>query len=231
MRRRAVMGVLAAILLAGCKSPFDRTRDASSGGALGNFNTVANLVVFSNELKTGGGAFLYPSGENQSLTFGDTSNPVSARSIRYIWNGQAVGGQIDFAGFTLMHTPSQADYATTNGRNLSTTNYTKVTFYARGTLATNTFVKVEVADDGNSATAAPCVALSPNGDLDALAPATPCGVKAQIGSDWASYSIPVPNANLNPVKDFFKATIIFLGGGSNPGGGGTVYFDQIEYKP
>ncbi len=220
------------VFAGGCKSPFDRTRDASGGGGTGAITGSGNLVVFSNELKTGGGAFLYPSGENQALSFNDTSNPISARSIRYTWNGQDVGGQHIFTGFDLMHTATQADYTPTRGRDLRAANYTKVTFYARGSLSANTFMKVEVADDGDPTTPAPCVALSPRGDLDDLFPATPCGRRDTITSDWRQYTIPISNSNLNPVKDFFKGTFVFLPGGGNiPGGGGTVYFDNIQYAP
>src|SRR5947207_2998733 len=88
-------------LLAACnKSPFERTRDASGGGAVGSFGS-GNFVIFSNELKTGGGAFLYPSGEHQTLDFRDTSNSISQRSIRYNWDGQDVASQHAFAGFDL----------------------------------------------------------------------------------------------------------------------------------
>ena len=222
------------LLVAGCKSPLDRTRDASGGsGGTGVITGGANLVVFSNELKTGGGAFEYPGGDNQTLTFSDTSNPISARSIRYAWNGQDVASQHIFAGFDLMHTPTESTYASTPGRDLRAANYTKVTFYARGSLSANTFVKIEVADDGNTATPAPCVALSPDGSLDAVSPATPCGVRGTLSTNWGTYTIPISNSNLFPLKDFFKATFVYLppGGTSLAGQGGTVYFDQIVYAP
>jgi hypothetical protein len=222
-------------LLAGCKSPFDRTRDASNGGATGTITGSRSLIVFSNELMTGGGAFLYPGGENQSLTFADTSNPVSARSIRYVWNGGNVSSQFGpehtFAGFDLMNTSTQADYgsASNTGRDLRAAGYTKVNFFARASLSSNTLVKVEVA--APSTNPAPCIAFSTDGTLDDTLPGgTPCGVKRAISSNWGSFTISiVPATHLGTVKDFFKATFIYVGAGT--GSGGTVYFDNIEYAP
>ncbi len=220
--------VLIGLMVTGCKSPFERTKNDSSGGALGTFNSNGRLTVFASELQTGGGAFLYPSGENQVLSFNDTSNAVSARSIRYTWNGQSVDGQIVFAGFTLMHTPTQSTYSTTIGRDLRAAGYTRVTFYARGTLAANNLVKIEVADDGATTTAAPCVSLSESGTMDA-SPA--CGTMGTLSPTWQPVTMTVANSNLANVKDFFKATIIDISGSTIPGGGGTVFFDQIEYAP
>ena len=223
------------LLLAGCnESPFGRTRDASGGGALGNFNSGSALVVFSSELKSGGGAFLYPGGENQTLSFSDTSNPLSARSIRYSWNGQDVAGQHVFAGFDLMHTPLLSQYDATPGRDLRSAGYTKVTFFARGSLSSNTFVKIEVADDGVSTTHdANCVSLSVSGTDDAPDGAgLPCGRTDALAGDWRQYAIPVSPASLNPIKDLFKATFIFTPpfvGSTQPGQGGVVYVDQIQY--
>ena len=82
---------LGLVLSAGCnKSPFDSTKDASNGGATGTITGNAAFVVFNSELVTGGGAFEFPGADGQSLTFNDTSNPISHRSIRYSWTGGAV---------------------------------------------------------------------------------------------------------------------------------------------
>lgn len=226
--KKAIPVLLLGVLLAGCKSPFERTKNDSNGGALGTFSSTGHFVVFAGELQTGGGAFLYPGGDNQVLAFNDTSNALSERSIRYTWNGQAVASQLVYAGFTLMHTPTQARYTTTLGRDLRQAGYTRVTFYARGTLAANNLVKIEVADDGEPLTAAPCISLSSSGTLDAT-PA--CGTTGTLSSTWQPVSITISNASLASVKDFFKATIINTSGATIPGDGGTVFFDQIEYVP
>ena len=229
------------LMLAACKSPFDRTRDASRSGALGTFSTTGSLTVYSNELKTGGGAFIYPGGENQALSFSDTSNPVSARSIRYTWNGGDVSApgcpsdpQHVFAGFDLMHTPTQSTYDATPGRDLRQTNYTRVTFFARGTLTADTVIKVEAASSGTPPgcvppTPAPCVTLSTSGTEDDQS--TPCGSLDTLTTSWQPYTLVVANSDLAAIKDFFKATFVYNGGGSLPGAGGTVYFDQIQYAP
>ena len=229
---------LSFLLLAACsKSPFDRSSNAS-GGALGGFGS-GNFVVFSDELKTGGGAFLFPGGENQTLSFADTSNPVSRRSIRYFWTGDDVSSQFGpehtFAGFDLMHTINQSDYATTPGRDLSKAGYKKVTFYARGSLSSQTLVKVQSPDDGNNATVAPCISLSTDGTLDDTGTGgTPCLNLGTLSTSWQQYTLTITSpSQLTAVKDLFKATFIFvpIGGSTAPGQGGTVYFDQIQLQP
>lgn len=230
--------LLAFVLLSGCnKSPFERTK-STAGGGTGSFG-AASYVVFSGELVSGGGAFEYPGSEGQSLIFNDTSNPISNRSIRYSWTGESVAGQHTFAGFDLMHTATQADYTTTVGRDLRQAAYTQVKFYARGTLSTNTLVKIEVADDGNSGTAnSSCVSLSPTALLDdgVNAGSTACGRLDSLTTDWKPFTIPIasPNTALAAVKDFMKVTFVFndpLPGSLVGGQGGTIYIDQIQYEP
>jgi hypothetical protein len=194
-----ILQSLIVIAVAGCKSPFDRTRDASGGGGTGAITGGTNLVVFSNELKTGGGAFLFPGGENQTLSFNDTSNPVSARSIRYVWNGGDVSAPgctpnplHVFAGFDLMHTALFSDYATTKGRDLHAAGYGKVTFFARGSLSANTVIKIEVAAPGSppgcvTPPVVPCITLSTTGtDGD---PGSPTCSKGMLTSGWGSFMV------------------------------------------
>ncbi len=232
--KKVVFAVMCGVLV-GCKSPFERTRDASNGGATGIVGTSATFVIFSNEIRSGGGAFEYPGGENQSLTFADTSNPLSYRSIRYSWTGSpAAAGSTDhtLAGFVLMHTAVQTDYAGTAGHDLRGAAYTKVTFYARGSLSTNTDAKIEVSDDGNTATAAPCLTLSTSGTSDLCSGALAMPPQA-LTSAWQKYTITVPNASLAIIKDFFKSTFVFTDpfvGNLQPGQGGTVYYDNIQYE-
>jgi hypothetical protein len=240
MKNRLAHGsLLVALLFTGCnKNPFDRTRDAA-GGPTGSISAGGNFVIFSSELMSGGGAFEYPGSEGQTLTFDDTSNPISHRSIRYNWTGQAVSNpgtacnpEVTFAGFDLMDTPTQATYGSTPGRNLSAAGYTRVTFYARGSLSTDVDVKIEVASTGNPPD--PCLTLSTNGSDDQCAGDMDTGTKA-LGSSWQSYTISVPNTALSNIKDFFKATFVYAPPGAAcgipAGQGGTVYFDVIQYQP
>ncbi len=241
MNKTLWLGLL--LILSGCnQSPFERTQDASNAGALSKFGS-GSFIIFANELRSGGGAFLYPGSEGQVLSFSDTSNPIGVRSIRYFWNGQNVSNsschpdpEHTFAGFDLMHTALLADFNTTAGRDLRQAGYQKVTFFARGSLSTNTIAKVEVATHPGSnvcvSPTAPCLSLSSNGTDDDST--TPCGRTAQLTGDWQQYSIPVTASDLASIKDYFKSTFIFNPpsvGSTAAGQGGTVYFDQIQYQP
>jgi hypothetical protein len=234
------------MLFAGCKSPFDSTKNASNGGATGTISGKSAFVIFDNELVSGGGAFLYPGGENQTLSFSDTSNPISYRSIRYSWTGGLVSAPGCtpnptplFAGFDLMYTTTLAAYnpsPSVPGRDLHQAGYTKATFYARGSLSTNTVLKIEVAASGVPAgcpvlPVVPCLWLSTNGTDDDGANLQMCG-HAQLTGSWQQYSIPLTPSALSDIKDFFKATFVFTPAiGAPSGQGGTAYFDVIQYQP
>jgi hypothetical protein len=246
------------LAVTGCKSPFDSTRNAS-GGATGTIGNATTFVIFSSELQTGGGAFLYPGAGGQSLSFNDTSNPISSRSIRYSWNGipvlgyPLVVGESIFVGFDLMHvvdnTPTLSIYHSTPGRNLQASpgkpNYTKVSFYARGTLSTDTVLKVEAVGDGNPNDPDPCMTLSTSGS-DNVCSTTANGATntyAQtpqtLTTSWQEYTLNIPTASLlASVKDFFKATFVYgqppnfaqTPFGAPDGQGAIAYFDQIQYQ-
>ena len=195
---------------------------------------VAGLIVFSNGELLQGGALLFPSSDNQTLSFNDQSNPVSGQSLRYFWNGKDVAGQHIFAGVDLIHTARPEDYESTPGRNLQSGKYTHVTFDARGTLTANTVLTIVVADDGNPSTPAPCLVLSTLGNQDDSSPGrlATCHNFAPLAESWQSYSIPVPASSLISVKDFFKATFVYktASSTSSPGDGGIIFFDQVEYQ-
>jgi hypothetical protein len=241
MKKISLLTVL--LMIGGCnKSPFDRTRDASNGGALENFGVTSAFRIFSDELVTGGGAFEYPGGENQTLSFSDTSNPVSHRSIRYSWNGEppAIGGtDHTFAGFSLIQSASQSTYLSTPGRNLSAANYGRATFFIRGSLSTNTRLKIEVADDGDSLTpGAGCMTLSGSGTVYNSGTNDICsnGATGTLNGDWQRVTVTIPSGALSSVRDFIKTTFVYsdpLPGvpGQAPGQGGVVYLDQIQYEP
>jgi hypothetical protein len=244
MNKKTALSLTLSLFVTGChKSPSDRTSSAA-GGPIGQAAAIATFPVFSSELKTGGGAFEYPGGDNQSLSFEDRSNPISNRSILYSWNGQPPGGVPSsppgqFAGFSLMHTISLATYNSTPGRDLSAFGYSRITFYARGTLSSSTTLKIEGADDTSSGILQSCLTLSSDGNGDECgANGDAPGTREVLTGNWQKYTLIIyqPTLNLKSVKDFFKATFVYsfpLGGlpGEAPGQGGTVYFDQIQYEP
>jgi hypothetical protein len=202
--------------------------DGGNGG--GGGGTTTDLVIYDDDLHQGG-AFVYPAGENQTLSFAFGTDPKQgSNSIRYQWNGENVNGQHAFAGFTLIHVGNQSEYVGTAGKNLSSGAYTNVSFSIRADVSTSTLVRVEVADDPTDAVLAPCLELSRNADLAANSGST-CP-KAVIDSTWRDYTIAVTASDIDSVKDYFKSTFI----DKRPGGAGaaktdasTVYVDNIRY--
>ena len=239
MRKNLIALLPLAALLMSCKhhNPVqDIHSDATSTPPSGITNpstppSTNNLVIYGDSLSSGGGAFEYPDTLGSgSLDFADTSNPIGVKSIKFFWGGQPVGGQTVFAGFDLMHVGDQTQYNVTPGKNLQSGSYKHVAFQARGSLQPNNVIKIEVADDGDTNTPAPCIVLSANGTDTDAAPGVPhpCLNTAKLSSTWQPYNLSVSNSDLASVKDYFKATFINKGAGT---AGGTVYFDSIQYEP
>jgi len=231
---------MALLLSTGCKSPFNRTQDSSSGPA-STIGASGQYPIFNNELVSGGGAFEYPEGigNNLSLNFDDHSNPVGKRSIRFSWNGQPADGSglsatvtSIFAGVSLMHVPLFGNYTSTPGRDLRAAGYNTVTFQARGDLHTYTSVTIEAGGPNPAA----CITLSADGSVDNCGTLFPSEghLTGTLTSNWQTYNLPITNAQQSAIKDLFKATFVFAyptPGNTNPGQGGTIYLDQIFYKP
>ena len=142
-----------------------------------------------------------------------------------------------FAGFSLMHVPLFANYTTMPGRDLRAAGYTKVTFYARANLSSLTSITIEAGGPNPEA----CVTLSVDGTVDncqnLFTGSTNEGHRTDtISGNWKQYTLPISGTQQSAIKDFFKATLVFDGtqlppGNTNPGQGGTLYLDQIFYKP
>ena len=213
-RRMVVVG----LILAACeRHPLDRLIDPVPSGAAPS--AAADWVLYDDELKTGGGFFLIPEAANQTLTDHDASGPaVGRKSIVYSWNGGEVNGQHLFAGFGLLAAQQIAQDASTPPRNLSADGFTKITFWARGTLSENTILRVEGPSDGTGSTLMPRLEISP----------------AELAAGWAKYtlSVPDPTVAFASVKQYVIFSIIYTQptGTTLAGEGGTVDVDQIAYE-
>jgi len=217
--RYAVCVVSGVVLLVCCGCGRNRThnpQDMLGAGATGRYGSV--FVLYDDELKTGGGVYLYPSGDNQSLDTDSRELPYAgARCIRYSWNGGAVcqsatgRAQHAFAGFSLAVSATADELPAAAARDFSDAGYTVMHVFVRGSLSDNTILKLEGPDDGDETTPAPSLEI------------------ASLSDSWQAYSFPVTPASLARVKEFFKATFVY----SNPdgtlaaGGGGSVAVDTI----
>ena len=86
----------------------------------------------------------------------------------------------------------------------------------RGNLASENILRIEGPDDGDSAT-------------------TPARLEmtgAELESGWQEKTIAVPSADFQSVKTFFTVSIQYSQPPrtTTPGGGGTVYLDDIRYE-
>jgi hypothetical protein len=203
-------------LLSGCeKKPTDGLVSANSNAVA---PTGTPMVIYDDSLETGGTVGLIPSGDNQQISLSYTNNPHSGRyCISYSWNGNPVSNpppslspnpEQTFAGFQLIVATGAPP------RNLSAAGYTTCTFWLRGNLSSNVSVQVQGPSNGNSNTIAPTY--------------TP----ANVSNSWTQYAFSISPGNLQSVAVFFGLTLIYAQptGTTNPGQGGTVYVDDIQFS-
>ena len=220
MLRQLVIGFAAICLCSACgRNRLESQRDRFTAGATDNFGSV--YVIYDEELKTGGGLLIFPGGENQMIDLENRENPFGGKQcIKYHWNGGEVFNyeigrfQNSFAGFALQTEDDPADFFSSNPRDFSSAQYTKVFFHIRGALSENTKLKVEAPDDADTETAAPMLEIT------------------SLTNAWTQYSFNITPASLTKVKEFFKLTFIYSNpdGTSNSGEGGIVFVDNIFWQ-
>jgi hypothetical protein len=94
-------------------------------------------------------------------------------------------------------------------RNLSGGDYTKITFYAKGTLSPGVDVRFE--SPSNTASVTPGKSGAP-----------------ALSTEWHQYTIDITGVSLSAIKHYF--IVVFDTGGSGGSTGGTVYIDHIKYE-
>jgi len=205
-------------LLVGCeKNPSDGLVSPNQGNAVPFAG--APFIIYDDALETGGGVDFFPSAQNQQLSFTSTDNPHSGkRCMSYTWSGSDVPNgattEHTFVGFDLLVSANFSTLATTPGRNLSAAGYTKLTFWARGTLSENTTFKVEGPGTGDQSTFSPIINV------------------ATLTNSWQEFTINAGPGDFNNVKEFFKLTFLFTQptGTTVAGQGGTIFVDDIHFE-
>lgn len=215
--KHALWVACALLLSSGCKrNPVDRLTNALGGGAVPDIS--GTYIIYDEELKTGGGLGLIPAGQNQSINLLATDPNRAGRVIRYSWSGGNVSTgtpQHLFAGFMLLITPDFVGFEEAEGKDLSFGAYTELKFWIRGELATDVTVRIEGPDDGAGG-------IHPVQDDSVV-----------LTSNWQEVTINLPTlAHFNNVKSFITITFQYAQPPrtTTPGGGGTIYIDDIRYE-
>lgn len=214
------------LALIGCeKNPIDRLTNPVPEGQ--SDQVSGNYMIYSNgELFTLGGLGFIPGGENQSIDLRDSNSPMinGKQQLRYHWNGQDVrdfnnGNTLQhlFAGFSLLITPNFDTLTNAQPKAMSGHGYGTIKFSARGSLASDTTLKV----DGPG-----------NGDANQVHATTPLTITT-LSSSWQDYSMTIGASDLTAVKSFITFSFQYAqpSGTTVAGGGGTVYLQNIRYEP
>jgi hypothetical protein len=218
MKARSLLAAL--LLLAACdRRPQDKLTNPVPAGAVPAAS--ADWVLYDDELRTGGGYLLIPEADNQTLVDGDRSaSAVGRKSLYYSWNGGPVSGQHAFAGFGLLVAETTAVDASTPARDLSSSGFTKISFWLKGSLGENVILRVEGPVDGTGAT------LAPRLDIP----------RSQISSSWTRFTLSVPAsqavAAFSRVKQYVNFIFVYAqpSGTTAAGEGGVIHLDQVTYE-
>jgi hypothetical protein len=210
MKRALIVSLL--FFATGCKKdPVGRIVNPLGDGAVPQVSGV--YVIYSDELKTGGGLGFVPTAGNQGIDLFDQSEPRRTRNqIRYLWNGQSVGGQINFAGFSLLITPDFSTLNSTPHKDLSFGGYTKLTMMVRGRLGDGVSLRIEGPGSGSSTAA--------RTDITTLS------------NTWQQITLSVPSADFSTVRIFMTLTFQYdrVPRTDVPSDGGEVYLDDIQFE-
>jgi len=191
--------------------------------------TTGIYTLYDDEIQTGGGLGFIPGGENQSIDLRDASSPrQTINQIRYTWNGQDVtnSGTLQhlFAGFSFTITPDFTTYATAQPKNLNASgaNYSTLKMSIRGSLSSDTYLRIEGPDDGSGGTTRRESIHGSAGDFS-------------LTNNWQEITIPdagsIPAGDFNSVKTYFTISFQFIQpiGTTAAGNGGTIYLDNIRF--
>jgi hypothetical protein len=223
--RLALLPIVVLFLVAGCeKNPANRfVNPAPAQNPTGTYS--GQWIIYDDELKTGGTVMFLTSSDGQQFNLSCYDNPHSGtKCIEYSWDGRnvtAYGGTADsisssssientWCGFSFIAANSIASYNSVT-KNLALGGYTKMTFWARGTLNSNVSLRLESNNGGPNSVSG----------SDAIETGT-------LSSSWQYYEFSVTPAAA--AKDFVRVILKFNQSANLDapnGNGGTVFLDDI----
>lgn len=216
IKRNITIALCAVALgLSGCrKNPIERLINPVPSGQVPGSSGI--YTIFDDELKTAGGLAFIPESGGLLIDLNDQTSPRRSTSqMRFKWDGQNVGSQHLVGGFEIIVSPDGSTLSTTPGKDLSSFGYTKLTFYLRGTLGTNTKLRIEGPTD--------TVITAARTELDS----------SQVTGDWQKITLSIPtSSDFQNVKVFaiFSFQYTQPPHTTNPGDGGEIFLDDIRYE-
>jgi len=215
------------LIIAGCsESPVDKLTNPISEGALAG--TAGVYTIYDDQLQTGGNFALFPGDYHEHDVVEEISGGCSESPdmcIKYTWDGGNVCDDNNewsdkWCGLAAIVASIAADWGPNNTRDLSGGKYTKITFYAKGTLSSGVSVRFEGPLGGNDDS-------DKNDNKITVTPGTSTGAPA-LSTEWQKYTIDITGVSLSAIQHYF--IVVFDTGGSGGSTGGTVYVDQIKYE-
>ena len=175
-------------------------------------------IIYDDALKTRGGMSAFTG--IQELDFECKDNPWSGnRCIKFSWDGNDVvagetgNPQHGYCGFSLVVVPDASAYnydtSLMPGKDLTPGAYARITFYARGSLSTDNYLRLE----------------SPLGTWQSVSPNE--AWQGTVSDTWQKYEFNCAGNTMTDIKEFVKIILKYTGSGK--GNGGTVYIDDIKY--
>lgn len=220
-----IIGLLAVLpVFSGCdKEPMNKLVNPLQSNTTGNWSGVWTL--YDDEVKTGGDIMNYTTHEGVGLQFDCRDNPHSgSQCIKFSWDGGDVTNyedgkaEHDWTGFGMIVASSYLDY-TKYTKNLATGGFTKLSFWVRGSLNSNVYLRLE----GSNAR------YNDQSGTNCWQSYT---TTRKVTSTWTKYEFPI-SGDLTAVKDYlrviFRYDMDYNADTPNTGrsNGGTIYLDDI----
>jgi hypothetical protein len=219
--------------LVGCeKNPLNKLINPDNPVTSGTWGN--KWTLYDDEFKTGGALYFFTTMDGQTFDANCENAPYSGRKcIRYSWDGRPVTAystmqtKSDYAGFGLMVADEITKYPTSAAQNISNinikdlSNYNRISFRARGSLANNVYLRVE----GNSN----------DSNFYARSSGYPGVWVGQVSDQWQQFSfdLSISTNSLATAKDYVKVVLVYDEDGDShtanhgQGNGGTIYLDDI----
>jgi hypothetical protein len=209
--------------LSACENaPISKLVNPTLGNTTGTWG--GPWVVYDDEIKTRGTVMMFTTKDGQTLDFSWRENPhQGSKCIKYSWNGGDVTSyetgatEHDFVGFSLIVADDVNKYNAVT-KDLTPGGYTRISFWARGSLSSDVFLRLESNNGGPTTVSGTNAWLSNATDR-------------KVTSSWQRYEFAL-SGSLASTKDFVKVILKFDPGvaGAARGNGGTIYLDDIRLE-
>lgn len=212
-------------IFSGCdKHPENRLINPTENNTTGTWSP--DWALYDDELRTNGTIMSYTTPEGQVLDFMSTERPrTGLRCIKFAWDGQSTTEyaspgvlQHGYVGFGLIVANQTQNYLQ-ESKNLTGAGYTTISFWARGSLNSHVYLRLEGYNGSRTSISGFDAWQSNSSDR-------------VIDDQWRQYSFTL-TGSAAAVREYVKILLVYNDNGTAipvRGNGGTVFIDDLHIK-